>query len=105
VNSARRSAWLLVCKFAFGAVLLSGPLLRSRLAHAAAQPVLSIYTYDSLIAAGGLGPEIFPEFEKSCGCRLKVVAIGDGGQLLNRLELDARQGRRSAAVVLGPPIR
>src|SRR5437879_6467220 len=67
----------------------------------AAKPTLSIYVYDSFVAKGGLGPEIFPVFEKTCGCELKVLPSGDGGQLLTRLQLDAERGKPRAQVVLG----
>lgn len=66
-----------------------------------AKPTLSVYVYDSFVAKGGLGPEIFPAFEKKCGCELKVQSSGDGGQLLTRLQLDAERGKPGAQVVLG----
>lgn len=64
-------------------------------------PELVLYTYDSFIAEGGIGPEIFPLFEKKCGCKLRVVSVGDGLQLLTRLQLDHERGVREADVVLG----
>ncbi len=67
----------------------------------AATPELVIYTYDSLVAKHGLGPEIFPIFEKKCGCKIKAVAAGDGGQLVSKLQLDAERGKRVAQIVLG----
>jgi thiamine transport system substrate-binding protein len=70
-------------------------------AAATGQPELVIYTYDSFVAPGGLGPEIFPLFEKICGCRVRALASGDGGQLLSRLQLDAERGKPGAQVVLG----
>jgi thiamine transport system substrate-binding protein len=66
-----------------------------------AKPTLTIYVYDSFVAKGGLGPEIFPLFEKKCGCGVKTLPSGDGGQLLTRLQLDAERGKASAQVVLG----
>jgi thiamine transport system substrate-binding protein len=62
---------------------------------------LVIYTYDSFVAQGGLGPEIFPLFEKKCGCRVRAIPSGDGGQLLSRLQLDAERGKPGAQIVLG----
>ncbi len=62
---------------------------------------LVVYTYDSILAQGGLGPAIFPLFEKKCGCRVRAVSLGDGGQLLSRLESDRRQGKVVADLVLG----
>jgi thiamine transport system substrate-binding protein len=70
-------------------------------AAAAPKPTLTLYVYDSFVAKGGLGPEIFPLFEKKCGCELKVLPSGDGGQLLTRLQLDAERGKPSAQVALG----
>jgi thiamine transport system substrate-binding protein len=79
--------------------LLSAP------AHAAPPgdrlPELVIYTYDSLVAKGGLGASIFPIFEKKYGCHIRALASGDGGQLLTRLELDAKRNKVLAHVVLG----
>jgi thiamine transport system substrate-binding protein len=60
-----------------------------------------IATYDSIVAKGGLGPAIFPAFEKKCGCRVRTLASGDAGQMLTRLEIDAARGKPSAAIVLG----
>lgn len=62
---------------------------------------LVIYTYDSLVAEGGLGAEIFPVFEKKWGCKLRVVSVGDGLQLLTRLQLDHERRKNEADVVLG----
>lgn len=62
---------------------------------------LVIATYDSFVAKGGLGPEIFPLFEKKCGCKVKAIAAGDGAQLLSKLQLDAERGKPRAHVVLG----
>ena len=67
----------------------------------APQPELVVYAYDSLVAKHGLGPEIFPIFEKQCGCHVKVLPSGDGGQLLSRLQLDAERGKPGAQVVIG----
>ncbi len=68
-------------------------------------PELVVYTYDSWVAPGGLGPELLPRFEKICGCRVKTLPAGDGGQLLTRLELDHDRGHPVAQVVVGldPP--
>jgi thiamine transport system substrate-binding protein len=70
-------------------------------ALAQAQPELVIYSYDSLVAKGGLGSALFPLFEKKCGCKIRALPSGDGGQLLSRLQLDQRRGKPTAHVVLG----
>lgn len=84
-------------------ILLPLPAIASSGESRAESPAreLVIYTYDSMVAKGGLGPEIFPLFEKKCGCRIRAVAAGDGGQLLNRIQLDAQRGKPVAQVVLG----
>jgi thiamine transport system substrate-binding protein len=64
-------------------------------------PDLVIYAYDSFAAKGGLGPEIVPIFEKSCACKVSVLPSGDGGQLLNRVQLDAEARRKGAHLVVG----
>ena len=54
-------------------------------------PELVLYTYDSFLAQRGLGPEVLPLFEAQCGCRVRALSSGDGGQLLTRLQLDAER--------------
>jgi thiamine transport system substrate-binding protein len=66
-----------------------------------AKPDLVVYAYDSFAAKGGLGPEVVPLFEKSCGCKVSVLPSGDGVQLLNRVQLDAEAKRKGAHVVVG----
>ncbi len=60
-----------------------------------------VYTYDSLAAPGGLGAAVVPKFEKRCGCRVRLVASGDAGQLLARLGLDHERHKPVAQVVWG----
>ncbi len=67
----------------------------------AAKPELVIYSYDTLLSSGGLGQTLFPRFEAKCGCRIRAVSVGDGGQLLTRLQLDQRRGKPTAHVVFG----
>src|SRR4029079_6998597 len=64
-------------------------------------PELVIYTYDSFMAPGGLGPEIVPAFEKKWNCKVRLLPSGNGGQLLNRLQLDAERGKPTAQLVVG----
>ena len=65
------------------------------------RPELVIYTYSSFMAPGALGAAIFPLFEKKLNCRLRVVGVSDGGQLLTVLDLDQRRKKRGAHVVIG----
>ncbi|MFH0972290.1 MAG: thiamine ABC transporter substrate-binding protein [Candidatus Micrarchaeota archaeon] len=46
---------------------------------------LTIYTYDGIASKYGLGPKIFPKFEKECGCKLNVIAKGDVGAMVSQL--------------------
>ena len=65
------------------------------------QDEIVIYTYDSFVAKGGLGPEIFPLFEQKYGIKIHAIASGDGGQLISRLQLDFERKKPVADVVLG----
>lgn len=66
-----------------------------------ARPELVVYAYESWLARGGLGPDIIPLFEKKCACRVRAIPVGDGAQLVGRLELDAQRGKPLAHIVLG----
>lgn len=65
------------------------------------RPEIVIFTYDSMIARGGLGEIIFPLFEAKCGCRVKVNASGDAVQILSRLEIAIQTKQRLPDVLLG----
>lgn len=65
----------------------------------AAQPQLTVYTYDSFASEWGPGPKIKQAFEAKCGCRLKFVALEDGVAMFNRLRMEGK--RSQADVVLG----
>ncbi len=62
-------------------------------------PVLTVLTYDSLMAEWGPGPGIEAAFEADCTCDLQFVAGGDGAALLARLLLEGETSE--ADVVLG----
>ncbi|QCO56179.1 thiamine ABC transporter substrate binding subunit [Pseudorhodobacter turbinis] len=62
-------------------------------------PVLNILTYDSFTSEWGPGPAIETAFEAICGCDLVFSAVGDGAELLARLQLEG--ARSDASVVLG----
>ncbi len=66
---------------------------------ALAKETLTIYTYDSFVSEWGPGAKIKETFEKSCGCLIEWVALGDGVALLNRLKLEGANTK--ADVVLG----
>jgi len=68
-------------------------------AHAADQPELTVYTYDSFVSDWGPGPAVEAAFEETCGCDLKLIAVGDGAGILSRLKLEG--GRTDADIVLG----
>ncbi|GIR31975.1 MAG: hypothetical protein CM15mP45_12710 [Deltaproteobacteria bacterium] len=52
------------------------------------QADLTLYTYDSFNSEWGPGPVVFKRFEEECECKLKVVAPGDSGSMLNRAILE-----------------
>lgn len=65
----------------------------------AEKPTLTVYTYDSFAAEWGPGPQIKKNFEAQCGCELKLVSLGDGVSLLNRLRMEGKKSK--ADIVLG----
>lgn len=71
----------------------------STLATTALAETLTVYTYDSFVSEWGPGPVIEAAFEADCGCDLEFVAVGDGAELLSRLQLEG--ARTAADVVLG----
>ena len=78
-------------------ITLFALLLGTKLA--AAEDVLTVYTYESFNAEWGPGPKVEAAFENQCGCDLKFVSVADGVALLNRLKIE---GEGSAAdIVLG----
>ncbi len=69
-------------------------------ATAASAQTLTVYTYDSFVAEWGPGPVIEEAFEAQCdGCDLELVAVGDGAEILSRLQLEGT--RTEADVILG----
>lgn len=63
------------------------------------QRELVVYTYDGITSEWGLGPKIFPKFEKACGCKIRVVARGDVGVMVSQLIFEKDSPK--ADVVLG----
>ena len=80
-------------------------LLHSDLPHpgvvASSVPELTVSTYRTFTSPSGLGPVLFPLFEKQCQCRVRVLSLDDGGAIVARLEMDRRRGKVSTQVVLG----
>jgi thiamine transport system substrate-binding protein len=62
---------------------------------------LVVFAYDSFVSADGPGDELVSRFRAQSGCEVRLLASGDGGQALTRLELEAKQGHQTAHVVLG----
>jgi thiamine transport system substrate-binding protein len=62
---------------------------------------LVVYTYDSFAAKGGIGEVAATAFKKKTGVSVKYVTVGDAGQLLSRLQLDAERKKSTANLVLG----
>ena len=67
---------LLFSLWFIGMVLMSPALLWG-------QTDLTLYTYDSFNSEWGPGPVVFKRIEEECKCKLKVVAPGDSGSMLN----------------------
>ncbi|HHR6129608.1 TPA: thiamine ABC transporter substrate binding subunit [Providencia alcalifaciens] len=65
----------------------------------AEKPTLTVYTYDSFAAEWGPGPQIKKNFEAQCECELKLVSLGDGVALLNRLRMEGAKSK--ADIILG----
>lgn len=68
-------------------------------ANAQDKPELTVYTYDSFVSDWGPGPAIEAAFEETCGCELKLIAVGDGAGILSRLKLEGQ--RTQADIILG----
>ncbi|WP_188854827.1 thiamine ABC transporter substrate binding subunit [Aureimonas glaciei] len=62
------------------------------------KPVLTVYTYESFLPEWGPGPKIEAAFEKTCGCDLQWVGLGDGVEILNRLKLEGESTRADVAL-------
>jgi len=77
-------------------VLFAGLLLVS---VAWAQPVLTVYTYNSFTADWGPGPAIEQAFEAECSCDLNFIGLEDGVALLSRIKLEGTNSK--ADIVLG----
>src|SRR5689334_4317294 len=73
--------------------------LPSNLVNAADEII--IYTYDSMIAKGGLGHEIFPRLATECGVTAKVIPSGDAAEVVTRLELDRKRHKKVADIIFG----
>jgi len=80
-------------------VLISLIFLFGCVQTASEKPVLTIYTYDSMVSEYGLGPQIVPKFEEQCNCEVKMLAKGDAGQVLTILVLE--KDKPKADVVIG----
>lgn len=72
-------------------------------AWAASVPELAVYVYDSFMDKDGLGPEIFPIFERECRCKVRVLPSGDGAQIVSRLQLDAERGKQGGGAKARSP--
>ncbi len=72
----------------FFAFMLFSALLAGCAQQQAQGSELVIYTYDSMVSEYGLGPKVIPKFEAKCNCKVKMVAKGDAGQVLNSVILE-----------------
>jgi thiamine transport system substrate-binding protein len=63
-----------------------------------AQDELVIYTYDGITSEWGLGPKIFPKFEKECNCKVRAVAKGDVGAFVSRMIFEKNNPKADVAL-------
>ena len=66
---------------------------------ASAQPVLTIYTYDSFASEWGPGPAIEKAFETKCDCDVQFIALDSSIGILGRVQLEGASSK--ADIVLG----
>ncbi len=60
---------------------------------------LFVYAYSSFVSSWGPGPELVEKFQAQCQCRVKLVSVGNGGEILSRLKLEG--ARTKADVIVG----
>jgi thiamine transport system substrate-binding protein len=62
---------------------------------------LTIYTYDSFVAKGGIGDFLIQKFKERTGADLKVIAPGDAAQVVAEIEREqkSKKGLRGELVV------
>ena len=80
------------------ATTLTLTIATNRLSHAQ-ERTLTIYTYDSFAAEGGLGDALRPLYEERCSCKLEFRVFEDAGTLLNTLKIERNQS--TADLVVG----
>lgn len=97
----RVGIWTVRMPLLFTTLLAFSTALAAPSARAADKPELVVYAYDTLTAKHGLGPDFKIRFEAKCGCTLKLLPSGDGGQLLSRIQLDQERGKSIAQVAWG----
>jgi len=62
-------------------------------------PDLTIYAYDSFVSEWGPAGKVIPKFEKKYNVKVRMISVGDAGQVLNRALLEAK--RPKADIILG----
>ena len=77
----------------FALTMLTGKPLHAQ------ERTLTVYTYDSFVADGGLGEALRPLYEKRCECSLEFRVFEDAGVLLNALKIERNQS--TADLVVG----
>ena len=80
------------------ATMLALSIPTSKPSHAQ-ERTLTIYTYDSFAADGGLGPALRPLYEKRCDCSIDFRVFEDAGTILNTLKIERNQS--TADLVVG----
>jgi thiamine transport system substrate-binding protein len=88
-------------RFARVILAIAIALFLSFLAREARASDLVVYTYDSFTGKSGLGPIVAKAFKKKTGTEVKYISVGDSGQLLSRVQLDAERKKSTANLILG----
>ena len=84
------------------ALLVATTLITTMLASAASyaqEKTLTVYTYDSFAAEGGLGAALRPLYEDRCNCKINFRVFEDAGTILNTLKIEKNQS--DADIVVG----
>lgn len=83
----------------FVALVVGASVVPAAFAAKGAKPVLTVYTYESLVSEWGPGAEVKSAFEQTCGCELRWVAAEDGAALLTRLKIEG--AKTKADIIMG----
>ena len=95
---AKRPAALAALGLGLGLALGAPAALPAAPSREAGQELV-VYTYDSFVSEWGTGPRVVPQFEQKSGVKVRLVSVGDAGQVLNRAILE--KDRPQADLLIG----